>query len=109
MSNGGRAKQSRGLLDAAYATLRKGGKPLRAREIMEVITREKLWSTQGKTPMLTLQARLSMDVRTKLHESRFQRVEPGLFALREWGLREYHVPLPWPRGLKPIRRSPSAK
>lgn len=108
MSNGGRAK-SGSLLDAACTTLRKGGKPLRAREIMEVIAREKLWSTQGKTPMLTLQARLSMDVRTKGKESRFQRVEPGLFALREWGLREYQVPLPWPRGLKPIRRSQSAK
>ncbi len=44
---------------AAIQVLRESGEPLHSREITKRILQKKLWTTQGKTPAATVEARLS--------------------------------------------------
>lgn len=54
------------------------------REITQAAIVGALISTQGKTPDATLNAQLATDINERGDESRFFRVAPGVFALREW-------------------------
>lgn len=76
-------------LDAAAAVLEKADKPLHYKEITERVLAEGLWATQGKTPWNTINAQLAVDIKEHGSLSRFQRTEPGMYALRAWGLPEY--------------------
>lgn len=69
-------------LDASETVLRDEGKPLHYREITERILKRKLWSSEGKTPEATIAAALAMDLQECGEESRFVRVSPGIFTLR---------------------------
>ena len=76
-------------LDAIERVLQQMGKPLHYREITQQILEQNLWETKGKTPDATINARLATDIKNNGGESRFQRTEPGIFALRSWGLPEH--------------------
>jgi len=76
-------------LDATEKILREAAEPLHYGEITERILAQDLWPTEGKTPDATINARLAVDIRKFGIRSRFMRTEPGVFALREWGLEEY--------------------
>lgn len=68
-------------LDAAFEVLRAAGKPLHYREITSQVLAQELWSTNGMTPWVTINARISADIKKQGNASRFTRVSPGLFAL----------------------------
>ena len=78
-------------LDAVEAILIEAGEPLHYHEITRRILEKKLWETEGLTPDATINARLAVDIKSLTNRSRFQRTAPGIFALREWGLEEYHL------------------
>lgn len=68
-------------IDAAFEVLRDAGRPLKCREITDLILTQKLWQTTGKTPWNTVNAKLAVDVRDQGSASRFIRKGPGLYAL----------------------------
>lgn len=86
-------------LDAAYSVLSESGQPLNNKEITRRVLDQALWQTKGKTPHSTLNARITVDIKKKGTNSRFQRSEKGMYALREWGLPEYK-PTRKKRGVK---------
>ncbi len=85
-------------LRAAYQVLHLEGKPLSARDIVDIASNKIILRTQGKTPVHTMRARLSDDIRSQGVDSLFQRVGPNRFGLREWNFNEYHA-RPFQRGL----------
>ncbi|HET59733.1 MAG TPA: restriction endonuclease [Chloroflexi bacterium] len=78
-------------LDAVFIVLQNAKEPLHYQEITKRILQQNLWITEGKTPDATINARVAVDIKRKGPVSRFQRTEPGYFALREWGLDEYQL------------------
>ena len=76
-------------LDVAEKILHDAAEPLHYLQITAQILAQELWLTEGKTPEATINARLAVDIKRKRVKSRFMRTEPGVFALREWGLEEY--------------------
>ena len=75
--------------EAAKIVLEKYGKPMQYKDLTALILAETTWSTAGKTPDATINARLSTDIKEKGTASIFQRVGPSTFALRSWGLPEF--------------------
>ncbi|MBK7827154.1 winged helix-turn-helix domain-containing protein [Nannocystis sp.] len=69
-------------LDAAEAVLRDEGGPLHYREITDRALKRRLWTSEGKTPEATVNSRLAVDIQERGEESRFERVSPGTFSLR---------------------------
>jgi restriction system protein len=80
-------------LDAVAAILEQVKEPLHYRELTRRILDQGLWNTEGKTPEATISANLGKEIHDNHENSRFQRVGPGLYALRQWGLSDY-VPTP---------------
>ena len=78
-------------LGATEKILNKAAEPLHYQEITKRVLEQGLWQTEGKTPDATINARLAVDIRKFGIRSRFIRTEPGVFALREWGLEEYII------------------
>ena len=52
-------------LDATEAVLRDEGGPLHYREITERILKQRLWTTEGKTPEATVNTALAMDIQER--------------------------------------------
>ena len=77
-------------LDATQKVLEDAAGPLHYLEITKRILKQGLWHTEGKTPEATINARIAVDIKKYRDRSRFIRTEPGVFALREWGLEEYN-------------------
>ena len=73
-------------LDAAEAVLLAAGAPLHYDAITERALADGHWQTTGKTPAATVNAQLAVDLKQHGEGSRFQRIRPGVFALRAWGL-----------------------
>ena len=69
-------------LEAIEVVLREEGKPLHYREITDRILKQNLWTTEGKTPAATINTALAVNLQEQGSESRFVRVSPGVFALR---------------------------
>lgn len=82
------------VLQAAEQVLIEAEKPLHYEEITKRILQRQLWTTKGKTPDQTVNARLATDISDYGTSSRFQRTGAGIFALRQWGLSEYPSPRP---------------
>ena len=76
-------------LSAIELVLSEAKHPLSAKDITDLILSKKYWATAGKTPWDTVSALLSVDIKSKAVNSKFQRTAPNLFALRSWGLSEY--------------------
>lgn len=70
--------------------LDKERRPLSADHIVELAVRQNLLRSVGKTPVNTMRARLSDDIRIGGIRSPFQRVGANRFGLREWNMTEYH-------------------
>lgn len=71
-------------LAAAYEVLQGTGRPMTAAEIVHAARAGGLIETAGKTPVKTLNARLSVDILRLKLASRFMRSDGSRFALREW-------------------------
>ena len=80
-------------LDAAYEVLRDVGEPLHYRELTKRMLDQGLWTTRAKTPVMTVNARLAVDVQKLGEDSRFRRTAPGMYGLRDAG-----EPAPQPSG-----------
>ncbi len=70
--------------EAAIAVLRAAGRPLHYKKITEIAIRRDLLSHVGKTPELTMGARLGQEVRKDAEGSPLIRTRPGVFGLRGW-------------------------
>jgi len=70
--------------EAAAQVLRLVGKPLHYKEITDVAIEKNLLSHVGKSPEVTMGARLAALVKKNDKDNPLVRVKPGVFALREW-------------------------
>jgi len=69
-----------GALDAAAQVLKAAGQPMRAQELIAAMAEQGLWSSPaGKTPHATLYAAMMREARDKGTESRFRKVDRGMF------------------------------
>ena len=69
---------------AAAQVLRLVGKPLHYKEITDVAIEKDLLSHVGKSPEVTMGARLAALVKKDDKDNPLMRVKPGVFALKEW-------------------------
>lgn len=72
-------------LDAAAEVLREADQPLGAKEIVERMLAQGLWTTGGKTPAATIYAAMIREIAAKGAGSRFQKVERGRFTVTGGG------------------------
>ena len=70
--------------EAAAEVLRLAGKPLHYKEITELAIEKNLLSHVGKSPEVTMGARLAALLKKEDKGTPIVRVKPGVFALREW-------------------------
>ena len=70
--------------DAAAEVLRLVGRPLHYKEITDLAIEKNLLSHVGKSPEVTMGARLAAMLKKDSPENPLVRVKPGVFALREW-------------------------
>jgi hypothetical protein len=79
------AAESATYLWVAETVLRRRGRPLKAREIVNYGIEDGLFADReiSKTPQKSMQARLSIDILIKGGESKFLRTGRGLFFLRD--------------------------
>jgi len=70
--------------EAAAEVLRMAGKPLHYKEINELAIEKNLLSHVGKSPEVTMGARLAALLKKEDKQNPIVRVKPGVFALREW-------------------------
>jgi hypothetical protein len=70
--------------EAAAQVLRLVGRPLHYKEITDVAIEKNLLSHVGKSPEVTMGARLAALVKKSDKDNPLVRVKPGVFALREW-------------------------
>ena len=70
--------------EAAAQVLRLVGKPLHYKEITDVAIEKNLLSHVGKSPEVTMGARLAALVKKGDKDNPLVRIKPGVFALREW-------------------------
>ena len=76
------ANKKMSMLDAAAQVLANANEPLQAKAMIEAMAEQKLWtSPAGKTPAQTLYAAIIREIGTKGKESRFKKVDKGLFGL----------------------------
>ncbi len=70
--------------DAAREVLRQIGRPLHYKEITEIAIEKNLLSHVGKSPEVTMGARLAATLKKGGEENPLVRVKPGVFALSDW-------------------------
>ena len=70
--------------EAAAEVLRIAGKPLHYKEITELAIEKNLLSHVGKSPEVTMGARLAALLKKEDGDNPIVRVKPGVFGLREW-------------------------
>jgi len=71
-------------LDAAAKVLGESAEPLNAKQIVEQAAAKGYWTSPGgKTPHATLYAAMLIDARKKGAESRFVKVDRGLWTLSD--------------------------
>lgn len=67
-------------LAAAAQVLSNSGKPMRCKEIVQVLLNRGLWATKGKTPHATLHAAMIREIASQKGQARFRKTGRGLFA-----------------------------
>ena len=70
--------------EAAALVLRLVGKPLHYKDITDVAIERNLLSHVGKSPEVTMGARLNALIKKTDRDNPLVRVKPGVFALRDW-------------------------
>jgi len=74
------------LLDAAATVLASAKAPMTAKAIVDEVTTKGLWASgKGKTPHATLYAAMTREIAKKEKDSRFKKVERGLFTATTMG------------------------
>lgn len=68
-------------LEAAYKILKENKKPLHSKEIFRIALKRKMIETKGKSPVLTMNAQLLRDIKSKGVKSKFIKVGPSIFAI----------------------------
>jgi hypothetical protein len=71
--------------EAAVAVLRQAGRPLHYKKITELAIETNLLSHVGKTPEVTMSARLAMLAKKREGDVEIVKVKPGVFGLKEFG------------------------
>lgn len=71
-------------IKAAYQILKKEDKPLSSKQITEMAIAKGLITTSGKTPWLSMSARIWEDMRKNGDKSRFRKLESGKYYLRQF-------------------------
>lgn len=71
------------IIEAIEQILKKEGRALSAKELVEIISQSGIVSIGGNTPWKTVGARLAEDIRGNA-DSAFLRLGPGLYGLRLW-------------------------
>jgi hypothetical protein len=74
--------------EAAAEVLRLAGKPLHYKEITELAIEKNLLSHVGKSPEVTMGARLAALLKKEDKANPIVRVKPGVFALRDWNAKK---------------------
>lgn len=74
--------------EAAIEVLRREGKPLHFKKIAEIAVRESLLDHVGKIPEEVMGGQLATHCRLPHADRKLMAVQPGTFALVEWGLDE---------------------
>jgi len=70
-------------IDAAAQVLAASNEPLNAKEMIEAMTKQALWTSPGgKTPHATLYSAIIREISVKGKESRFTKTERGKFAAK---------------------------
>ncbi len=72
-------------LDACAKVLEGAGKPMGAKDMVEKAIERGLWKSGGKTPEATIYAAIIRDIAARGKESRFKKVDRGLFAFNGKG------------------------
>lgn len=76
-----KAMRRRSALDAAAQVLAAAKKPMRANDLIDAMAAQNLWkSHHGKTPSATLSAAIAREIAAKGKNTRFKKVDRGLFA-----------------------------
>ena len=76
-------------LKAAEVILKRQKRPMKPQEIYELAEKDELISSSGKTPEMSMKARISTEIKKNGFSSKFMRVGPNKFALRSFELKEY--------------------
>ncbi len=92
--------------DAAAEVLRLVGKPLHYKEITDIAIEKNLLSHVGKSPDVTMGARLAATLKKDSPENPLVRVKPGVFALREWDEKTIKAGLEKKGGKKTTKEPP---
>ena len=74
-----KAKKMSGL-DAAACVLKASGEPMACKAIVDEMLAKGLWSTNGRTPSLTIYSAVIREIAAKKNDSRFKKTDRGLFA-----------------------------
>jgi hypothetical protein len=70
-------------LDAAAKVLGESNEPMNAKEMIEAMASQKLWTSPGgKTPHSTLYSAIIREITVKGKEARFKKTERGRFAAK---------------------------
>ena len=72
-------------LDAAVTVLAEAGKPMNTSDMVKRMLETGLWKTNGKTPSATIYAAIITEIAKKGQQSRFRKVDRGLFELTAAG------------------------
>src|SRR5947207_1106797 len=86
--------------EAAAEVLRLVGRPLHYKEITDLAIEKNLLSHVGKSPEVTMGARLAAMLKKDSEEHTLVRVKPGVFALREWDEKTIKAGLDGKKGKK---------
>lgn len=95
--------------DAAAEVLRLVGKPLHYKEITDIAIEKNLLSHVGKSPEVTMGARLAATLKKDSSENPLVRVKPGVFALREWDEKTIKAGLEPKKGGRKGRTEPPSR
>jgi hypothetical protein len=79
-----RGQKTMTFTEAAAEVLRLAGKPLHYKEITELAIEKNLLSHVGKSPEVTMGARLAALLKKEDKTNPIVRIKPGVFGLRDW-------------------------
>ena len=93
--------------DAAAEVLRLVGRPLHYKEITDIAIEKNLLSHVGKSPEVTMGARLAAMLKKDSSDTPLIRVKPGVFALREWDEKTLRAGLDGKKGKRGGKQEPA--
>jgi len=80
---GGRCSSQMSAISAAYRVLSESDRPMRAGEITDMAMKQGYWHSDAPTPDATISSAIIMEMKRKGERSRFVKVGPGLFTVKD--------------------------